>query len=414
MSQKTVHFSVEGEFLTELARDLFVEDTPKKAVRFLTESLIGMPEELAIEIVTGKKRLTGTNDVLVEDDPLGNIEKNGKHPDKYGIPLTFESAWNRISRKYFDELAMLQMLQRRIMHYGRLNSAYGALYRDEDGFKDTRTYEHVSLIDDREKYKNSKEKFNEYATELAFIAPIIGKTMADLPVEILEPLPDFIKLNGEADDINFQITFDMLLNANIETLIFPDDKRQIRLNEVTDRIPTKSVETQEQTGGTPLDKFLKSQREIDNKLKEPIKPNPITDNNSAGWLAPNGDWYGLDGEISNMLHNQIADALYDAGLIPNNDENRDNPDSWLAGRGWIKIHGQNILFEGYENTRAGRGRNVTITDAQQEALVKYAKIQPKTCLKFGFRGMSGDYNYIKSAAFIEMATEEAFERLFKI
>jgi len=63
-----------------------------------------------------------------------------------------------------------------------------------------------------------------------------------------------------------------------------------------------------------IEEFFEFQRNIDSVL-EKIKPVDIKDGYNAGWIAPNGDVYALKGVISNMLHNQIADALEKAGII---------------------------------------------------------------------------------------------------
>ena len=68
-------------------------------------------------------------------------------------------------------------------------------------------------------------------------------------------------------------------------------------------------------------------------------------NLDAAWISPFGDIYGLKGPVYALLHLQIADALYDLGLIPLDYKN--NPESYLEENGWIKIHDNDVLFMGY-------------------------------------------------------------------
>lgn len=59
----------------------------------------------------------------------------------------------------------------------------------------------------------------------------------------------------------------------------------------------------------------------------------------AGWIAPNGDYYGSsDGKIT-YIHLGLSNALMDCGIIPNSK----NPDRWLELNGWIKQHGYYIV-----------------------------------------------------------------------
>lgn len=162
---KIVHFSVEGEFLTNFARGLFIEDTPKKAVNFLKESIIGFPEDLTIDVVTGKKKLTGLNDLFVKKDNVKQM---------HTIPLSFESAWSRLTMKYIRCVEMLQMIKRRINILGKTEAVAGALYRDvnkkynDTGYYDRMSGYTVTLIGDAKKYKALKKEFDAISAELVF------------------------------------------------------------------------------------------------------------------------------------------------------------------------------------------------------------------------------------------------------
>ena len=72
------------------------------------------------------------------------------------------------------------------------------------------------------------------------------------------------------------------------------------------------------------------------------------DGYDAGWLSPEGDFYGGNGETSNMIHLNIANQIFNASGNPiavkmQNDGisefgGVDSPDYWLEKNGWIKIH----------------------------------------------------------------------------
>ncbi len=63
-----VHFSIEGGFLTQLARDFVREGNWRKAYSFLMDNLHGMDAQVALDILQGKKQLTGVNDLELADD----------------------------------------------------------------------------------------------------------------------------------------------------------------------------------------------------------------------------------------------------------------------------------------------------------------------------------------------------------
>lgn len=139
-----------------------------------------------------------------------------------------------------------------------------------------------------------------------------------------------------------------------------------------------------------LDNYIKSQREIDKAVAKGIKPVDITGGYNAGWLSPDGSYYALNGDIANMLHNQIADALVVAGIIPigspENGEaidNRKNPDVWLEQHGWVKIHGNWILYDGWNQHRLCK-QNIPITQQQKDQISKYGKICCDGILQLGY------------------------------
>ncbi len=66
--EETVHFSVEGAFLTDFFRKICLEGTWSKALNMLQESLIGFPMDLAIKVLSGDMKLVGLNDIYIEDD----------------------------------------------------------------------------------------------------------------------------------------------------------------------------------------------------------------------------------------------------------------------------------------------------------------------------------------------------------
>jgi len=105
----------------------------------------------------------------------------------------------------------------------------------------------------------------------------------------------------------------------------------------------------------------------------------------AAWISPEGDYFGLNGSMNNMLHNQISDLLLKSGIIPKDYEI--SPDYWLEMNGWVKLHNDWVLFDPYEHKINEQGiakmiRN--ITDQQIDTIYKYGKSKYSGILKFGY------------------------------
>lgn len=139
---------------------------------------------------------------------------------------------------------------------------------------------------------------------------------------------------------------------------------------------------------TDVQNYLEATVKIDEIIKTGIEPVDIMDNYSAGWLSPEGKYYALNGEIANMLHNQIADALQDKGLIPENGEHEhehsQSPDVWLEQQGWVKIHGNNVHFAGCLNHKMSK-TNVDITEKQIDIICDYIENCHACEIKVGWR-----------------------------
>jgi len=74
----------------------------------------------------------------------------------------------------------------------------------------------------------------------------------------------------------------------------------------------------------------------------------IMDGYDAGWLSPDGEFYGADGETSAMIHMNLAEQIFNASANKyaikmmkdgvSSFGGVDSPDYWLEKHGWIKIH----------------------------------------------------------------------------
>ena len=94
--------------------------------------------------------------------------------------------------------------------------------------------------------------------------------------------------------------------------------------------------------------------------KNGIIKKDILDGYDAGWLSPNGEYYGANGETSAMIHMNLAEQIfkgnnvYAARMAKDNVSiwsGMDSPEYWLEKHGWVKIHHDDCYgaFIGHRN-----------------------------------------------------------------
>ena len=87
----------------------------------------------------------------------------------------------------------------------------------------------------------------------------------------------------------------------------------------------------------------------------------IMDGYDAGWLSPDGEFYGADGETSAMIHMNLAEQIFNApcniyAVRMAKDgvsimSGIESPEYWLEKHGWVKIHHEDCYgaFIGHRN-----------------------------------------------------------------
>ena len=364
--ENTLHFTLGKDFgitLTQIAQEHIQYNYDlEKGINTIAKGLIGIPTDIVLKIIKG--------DYVIEVSPDGkNVSVRTERSEKHSkYPIFDISSWSR--DKYISI------------------SDNGAELRK-------------ALIQVSEKFKN----INNFSIEipLASMRSLFSGTLNGdealnylLQDQNVSSLNDVLKLTKNYSETSLKIhqTIVGLLNA-YNGLLSDEEKEIINSNQcnaleylndinyIVQQISDLNFNIDEDYC-EELNNYVTSANEIKNVLSKAIEPVNILDNYSAGWLAPNGDFYGLNGEIANMLHNQIADALFDAGIIVNNEENHFNPDSFLSQTGWIRIHGDNIQFEGNLNHRI-LGHDVKITDIQIKKVYEYGQLCCNGILSIGWK-----------------------------
>jgi len=349
METKTLHFTVGEEMgirLAEIAQEHFIYNNDiNKAFNTFYNSFGGeCPKELILRLLTGESIIivnTEQQEFIVVD------RADYIHLDKMYPKLDFVNYFDKKEkemRKTLLELRdTLDMVISKFKYRSKykvefsINAIVNYIYGDDD----------VMIEEINDDYELDSMR-----------------TLIEITKKFIEKSFHLSKLVKEVNCL-----YDLNIDFDTHDLLLLSEK--IR--------KFKSVDFDMGTSGADemLSNYIEATKEIDNTISKGIEPVDIMENWSAGWLSPEGDYYALNGEIANMLHIQIGDALQEKGIIPMyaNDkdkeiDNKINPDSWLEQQGWVKIHGNNINFGGNLNEKINK-HNVQMTDKQLEIISDY-------------------------------------------
>ena len=347
-----------GKLLMSIAQEkLMYSFEPDKATSIIKDSLIGCTEELALDILIGKKVLI-VNDDHVSVTAVDRTEEYSDYPQINPLKWVNEKRKELIKDGWELADEQFNVMKDIVESGGKMHISldvldcihmYGQDENMQDVLEEIRNHSEISpifglLVISKKFIETCYSALNTFR----FLSVHYDHTIALDNTELEEVLSVITTRNT------------MLTSANLSTL-------------------TAAVTTGISECGN-LSKYIESAIANDAILKKGIEPVNITDKYDAGWLSPNGDFYGLNGEIANMLHNQIADALEEIGIVPKDNEN--NPDGWLMEHGWVRIHHDHILYDGYYQAAYGMDL-IPLTEAQIKQLVQYGNMCYGGVLAFG-------------------------------
>ena len=365
MSTETLHFTVGADFgirLMEIANEhlLYANDLDK-AMKVFTDSFGGdVPEELVKQLLSGEMLI-----LVDEENQMFDIVERSKymHLDKLYPP---QIDFNKFIADKQEELdngcdnldKNLDIVINKFRYKDTyridvpIESLMKYIYGNDDeliaDIKDEFEYD-----DDVQQIKQFIRVTRDFIEKSMKLSQMISRLVGMYEIKTSFDTYELTNLAGKVQDI-----------AKANFTMFNDDNNT-------------------------LNAYLEASKEIDEVIEKGIEPVDIMDNYTAGWLSPQGEYYALNGEIANMLHNQIADALQVKGRIPkyeNNDTDREeiNPDAWLEQQGWVKIHGNNIQFGGCLNSKIDK-TNVNMTEKQIEIILNYITDCHTCIIKAGWK-----------------------------
>lgn len=323
-----------GQMLQRIAWEKLTEKyNPREAVEIITKSLLGCTEGMAVDILDGKI-------ILGEDEAtqevLGSPGAGGKFND-----------WIREQRIHLEEEAKgwvksLEGIRQEIADAGckfEFTVRYPELVSYLSGDKDAGLLDnpHSDVV---EQIKGAVEGATNFFVKVSEVYEVIV-WMCDALNMSRVILPDpILSMHTILDSL-------MCSDPEVEASIRKQDFQKQRLSE-----------------------WMEEREENQTEL-EPVE---ITEGYDAGWLSPDGDFYGLNGSTENLLHLNIAERLLASKKIPVKEMR--NPDRWLEENGWVKVHHDWILF-------SGSFYGKTLTEAQIEKLYRYGQVCHRGVLRLG-------------------------------
>ena len=327
-----------GRMLTNIAWEKLTDKlNPREAVELITKSLPGCTEGMAVDILDGKIILREdelTQEVLGESGPGGRFND-----------------WIRGQRIQLEEDAKewveaLEKVRQTIADAGgkfEFTVRYPELVSYISGDKDAGLLDNPHS-DAVEQIKGAVEGATNFFVKVSEVYEVIV-WMCDALNTSRVILPDpILSMHTILDSL-------MCSDPEVEASIRKQDFQKQRLSE-----------------------WMENEKKIEEYHQTELKPVEITEGYDAGWLSPDGDFYGLNGSVGNMLHLNIAERLLASKKIPVKEMR--TPDRWLEENGWVKIHHDWILF-------SGSFYGKTLTDAQIDKLYRYGQACCKGVLLLG-------------------------------
>lgn len=350
-----------GQLIVTIAREhLLYSLNPEKALRTIKDSLIGCETQTALDILIGK--------IILFTDKDG-VSLNGVvyHPVIHKeYPLLDIEKWSAEK--------LLQIIDTATGWKESLTELRNCIIKNRGKFDFTVKYEYLIKYFYDGDAENLIEIDDDVISSIKYC--IVGiKNFLEESFRVISVIEWLYKVYPDYIPDGFTILPEPVRNLSTELMELMTGDELVESFIRKNTIQMKMV-----------DDFIKNERNIKETLGSGIKPVDITKGWSAGWLSPTGDYYALNGSISNMLHNQIADALLMAKIIPiteNRKDIRENPDRWLEKNGWVKVHGNHILYDGYNRIRLNE-KLIPLTAQQKEKLIEYGNSCFRGILQVGY------------------------------
>ena len=371
--------------ITNLAREaLFYKHDGEQAIKVLTESFPTMSRDIALKIISGElviKVVDSGNITVEQGSELFDFDEWFKTNVRYYV-LDYHSDEDTFYsyHNYFMN-TMFRRIDRINTYYIPHEDIFGPSNIEKD-FTYRELYK-VLTSDDEDK----KDLLWEYALSCEKLE------------QDLKSLSTLNRLLEECNQLNKAISFiETNFNHKFDRRLYDSKFFEIlRIHNIlTNDIPVEKDD--------PLERFLKA--EIKCSEIDEIEPSSIDIKYEASWISPEGEYFGMNGEIANMLHNRLADLINERHIKLTGkslvEDSNINVDAVLCELGWARIHGNRVMYDGYLMDPI-----IHMTDKQKEAIYKYCQTHHRGII-------CCNYNEPITAARFSMTDKDSMYKLFKL
>lgn len=326
-----------GKMLYNVAVEKVLEGmNPEAGIKTITDGLIGCPANYAISVLKGDIFLDVENENVILIDNYDELS----HPY---TPRSIDAFVKSKSDYYMQQ----------IEDWKNVLAA----------FRESFTQDSVFLME-----KMSASKIFQYFMGEAEIEELFENADDNVIVNtkyIAQGVQNCLKF--VMDWVTYLRKVNKMLDVDTTYHINAIETQAASLQRCINQIYEMRLRPLDRTDSDLVTRFLERTHQIDEVLNTGIKPVNIEDKYDACWIAPDGTTYGLNGEYANMLHITIADALINAGIVSyESDEEKYGSHFLLEKRGFVKVHHDNVLFSGYDDSI-----RKSMTAEQVKQLIKY-------------------------------------------
>lgn len=345
-----------GRVLLEKTQQLIEEGKPDKAIQTYIDGLNGFTKEYAIMVLKNEA-------VLVTDEDGININLTD---DKEYILENKENIWDwtHIINNKIDEMMEIKeaiwTTRRKFQEYISNTDIEGYdIYALMERFFDKEDIMHLGYHNIAAKLigggrfnnqaSNGEDLWNRLCSKVEsdeckrweaalYYTVEYGKLIRELHKEYkkFEPTYLFLVENGMMERWPF---IESTIEITLEILAgYADPKKGYKHSMCNEGLLEYKAK---------LRKDLESWTYGKEYLENGILKKNLLDKYEAGWLSPEGDFYGK--MVGNLIHVDIATQLYKgngpvAKAMAEDGVSElfsgENPDRWLEKKGWVKVHGQ--------------------------------------------------------------------------
>lgn len=323
-----------GTILLEIAQTAIKDGNPQKAIDIYTKALNGFTEEYVVKVLKNDYVLVTDGEVVsFTDSESERISNKGN--------ITDWNFWLERKLEYMTEICKsLNSIEKQFGRYGNIldfnitipiKNYFGLELAKKVGLDDIV----AKLIVGEKCGKEDNDVWDELCSnvkceqakmhemELYLIAKYVDNIrILHKEYMAFAKVYEFLLNNGLADRPLF---FEKNLEFPIKKLcIFSDTKNGYYHPICNAKLSEYKKQIIDDVNSTPLGNEY---------MRIGIVEKNIMDGYDAGWLSPDGKFYGENGPTSNMIHLSIAECLKKNNL---------NGDRELENEGWIKIHDDEV------------------------------------------------------------------------